>query len=400
MNNRTYRKLSLRYFWEKAFWSVGFLSLILCGVVLVVLIGSIAYKASGALWRSDIKLNIELSQTQHNKYTESDCKNLIKNSLLNIFEKTDNQILSLISIDSPRRLCNYLKTADPVKNFEFFVPANSNIDQYIKHGNSELLSNQVLDWTNILVKKNLLTKKLNFEFFTNKESREPEIAGILSSFVGSIFTVIVCILFAFPLSILTALCLEEYAPKNKFITFIEININNLAAVPSVVFGLLGLFLYITIADLPRSSSLVAGLTLGLMVIPTMIITSRVAIKAVPKSLKHAALALGASKVQTTFGFSLPLALPGIMTGAVLSISRILGETAPLIMIGMVAFIVDLPKDILEPATVLPVQIFLWADNPENGFVEKTSAAIMVLLLLLIFINSLAVYIRKKFDKRW
>jgi len=204
---------------------------------------------------------------------------------------------------------------------------------------------------------------------------------------------------SFPVGVGSAIYLEEFAPRNRFTDLIEININNLAAVPSIIFGLLGLAIFINIMELPRSAPLVGGLTLALMTLPTIIITARAAIKAVPPSIKEAAIGLGASKMQTVFHQVLPLSMPGIMTGSIIGMAQALGETAPLLMIGMVAFIVDTPSSITEAATVLPVQVFLWADSPERGFLEKTSAAIMVLLLFLIIMNSLAIWLRHRFEKK-
>jgi len=205
---------------------------------------------------------------------------------------------------------------------------------------------------------------------------------------------------SFPIGVAAAVYLEEFAPKNRFTDVIEVNINNLAAVPSIVFGLLGLAVFLNFFELPRSSSLVGGIVLTLMTLPTIIIASRAALKSVPPSIREAALGVGASKTQTVAHHVLPLAMPGMLTGTIIGMARALGETAPLLMIGMVAFIVDIPGGFTDPATALPVQIFLWADSPERAFMEKTSAAIMVLLLFLVIMNSAAVFLRKKYEQRW
>lgn len=239
-----------------------------------------------------------------------------------------------------------------------------------------------------------------FNFFTNPESREVTQAGMSTSITGSLYTILVCIFVAFPISILTAIYLEEFAPKNLITSLLEVNIYNLAAVPSIVFGLLGLIVLINTFHLPRAASITAGITLAMMILPVMIISTRQALRVVPLPIKQAALALGATKMQVILHHSLPLAIPGIMTGAILSIARTIGETAPLILIGMVAFIVDIPENIFDPATVMPVQIFLWASSPEDGFKAKTAAAILILLAILITINIIAVYIRKKYEHRW
>jgi phosphate transport system permease protein len=232
---------------------------------------------------------------------------------------------------------------------------------------------------------------------TGGDSREPERAGIWGAVVGSFYTLVLTLLLSFPIGVASAIYLEEFAPRNRWTDLIEVNINNLAAVPSVVFGLLGLAVFIGILGLPRSSPLVGALVLTL---PTIIIASRAALKAVPPSIREAALGMGASKIQMVTHHVIPLALPGMLTGTIIGMARALGESAPLLMIGMVAFIVDIPKGITDAATVLPVQVFLWSDSPERGFVEKTSGAIIVLLAFLVVMNTAAVILRKKFERRW
>jgi phosphate transport system permease protein len=237
-------------------------------------------------------------------------------------------------------------------------------------------------------------------FFTKSDSREPERAGLLGSLTGSFLVILICMIVAMPIGVGAAIYLEEFSRKTRFKTFLEILINNLAAIPSIVYGLLGLAIFLHLAKLPRSSSLAGGLTLALLVLPVIIVSTRNAIASVPPSIKDAAIAMGASKMQVVFHHILPLALPGIMTGSILSMARALGETAPLLMIGMVAFVRDIPEKLTDPATTLPVQIFIWSDLPEQGFVEKTSAAIIVLLAFLILANALAVYLRRKFEYKW
>ena len=218
--------------------------------------------------------------------------------------------------------------------------------------------------------------------------------------MGSVYTLFTTLLLSFPLGVATAVYLEEFAPKNRWMDVVEVNINNLAAVPSIVFGLLGLAVFINFFDLPRSSPIVAALVLTLMTLPTVIIASRAALRSVPGSIRQAGLGMGASKFQTVLHHVLPLALPGMLTGTIVGMARALGETAPLLMIGMVAFLVDVPSSLGDPATVLPVQIYLWADSPERAFAERTSAAIIVLLLFMILMNSLAVVLRQRFERRW
>jgi phosphate transport system permease protein len=251
-----------------------------------------------------------------------------------------------------------------------------------------------------LIEQNRIRSSFNTTFFTAGDSREPELAGIWGAAVGSMFTLAVTLLLSFPIGVAAAVYLEEFAPVNRWTDMIEVNINNLAAVPSIVFGLLGLAVFINFFGLPRSAPLVGGLVLTLMTLPTIIIASRAALKSVPPSIREAALGLGASKMQMVFHHVLPLAMPGMLTGTIIGMAQALGETAPLLMIGMVAFIVDIPTAVTDPSTVMPVQIYLWADSPERAFVERTSAAIMLLLTFLISMNALAVYLRKKFERRW
>ncbi len=258
-----------------------------------------------------------------------------------------------------------------------------------------------------------VVSRFNWRFFTSGDSREAELAGIWGAAVGSFWTMLVTFCIAFPVGVLAAIYLEEFAPKNRWTDFIEVNINNLAAVPSIVFGLLGLAIFLTGVEfslfgetfklggwVPRSAPLAGGIVLALMTLPTIIIASRAAIRAVPPSIRDAALGLGASKLQTSFHHVLPLAMPGILTGTIIGMAQALGETAPLIMIGMVAFIVDIPHGITDTATVLPVQVFRWSDFPERAFEARTAAAICVLLLFLVIMNALAVFLRKRFERRW
>jgi phosphate transport system permease protein len=243
-------------------------------------------------------------------------------------------------------------------------------------------------------------RHLNTIFFLSGDSREPELAGIRGALVGSALTLLVTLVLCLPIGVMAAVYLEEFAPKNRLTDLIEVNINNLAAVPSIVFGLLGLAMFLNFFGLPRSAPLVGGLVLALLVLPTIIIAARAALKAVPPSIKEAALGVGASHQQAVFHHILPLAMPGIMTGTIIGMAHALGETAPLLMIGMVAFIVDVPKGLTEAATVLPVQIYLWSDLPEVGFQAKTAAAIIVLLFFLFVMNGVAIWLRRRFERRW
>ena len=262
------------------------------------------------------------------------------------------------------------------------------------------INDKQVSWINFMVENKMIERKFNINFFYKGDSRNAEEAGILGAIVGSFFVILVAIIVAFPVGVMSAIYLEEFAPKNKITNIIEVNINNLAAVPSIVFGLLGLAIFLNFFGLPRSSPLAGGLVLALMTLPTIIISSRVAIKSVPPSIREAAMGIGASKMQSVFHHVIPLAVPGILTGTIIGMARALGETAPLLMMGMVAFIVDVPQSITDPSTVLPAQIFLWSDQPERGFEEKTAAATIILLVFLLTMNALAVFLRYKYERKW
>ena len=288
----------------------------------------------------------------------------------------------------------WLSTSDETELFyKGYISADLPEDQ-------RRLDNDQITWLATLYDSGHIQTRFNTPFLTSGDSREPELAGILGALLGSFLTLLVCFTLSFPVGTLAAIYLEEYAPKSRFNRLIEVNINNLAAVPSIVFGLLGLAILLNTFGLPRSTPLVGGMVLALMTLPTIIIASRASLRAVPPSIREAALGIGASKTQTTFHHVAPLAMPGMLTGAIIGMAQALGETAPLLMIGMVAFIVDLPTGITDAATALPVQIFLWADSPERGFVEKTSAAIVVLLFFLGIMNLAAIILRRKLEVRW
>jgi phosphate transport system permease protein len=292
-----------------------------------------------------------------------------------------------------------------IQGYHWFL-ASADLDMYIKgtvkrQGDTagRIDENQMF-FIDKLLSKNLIELQANKYLLSSADSREPEMAGIRGAIIGSLYSILIAFLVSFPIAVMAAVYLEKIASKNKFSDLIETNINNLAAVPSIVFGLLGLAIFLNFFELPRSAPLVGGLTLALMTLPTIVIASRAAIKSVPPSIEEAAIGLGASKVQTIFGFTLPLAMPGILTGTIIGIAQAIGETAPLLMIGMVAFVVDVPGSPLDASTALPVQIYLWADSPERAFTERTSAAIMVLLGFLILLNLTAIYLRKKLEKKW
>ena len=325
-------------------------------------------------------------------------KNLIK-----------KKIIKLFSIEFEEEIKTYInKNKNNLGNtINLYISASDDIDQIHKGNYSRdipeerrRVSNFQLSIYDELVGQNKVKFEFNLPFFSRGDSREAELAGLGGSLIGSFFTMIIVLLLSFPFGLFGAIYLEEFSKRNRFTDFIEININNLAAVPSIVFGLLGLGILLNTFELPRSTALVGGITLSLMTLPTIIIATRASLRSVPPSIREGALAVGASKVQTVMHHVVPLALPGSITGTIIGIARALGETAPLLLIGMVAFIVDVPSSPLDPSTSLPVQAYLWNDSAERAYEEKTSAAIIILLSFLILFNLIAVFIRRKFETKW
>lgn len=405
-----------RAFAETRFKWFGRIAIGISLAFLFVMVGSITLKGKGALWTSDFAITVDLGpeEVNPNSIDATRFDAVMKKSLRNTFpeittRKDKKKLYGLLSVDMGFELHKQIRANPELLGGprKLWFTASDDADILLKGGVDRSLpqanrriSDLEISWIDALSKGGNIRTQFNTKFFTNGDSREPELAGILSALMGSILTLFVCFIFSFPIAILAAIYLEEFAPKNRLSTLIEVNINNLAAVPSIVFGLLGLAMLLNVFGLPRSSPLVGGLVLSLMTLPTIIIAARVALRAVPPSIREAALGMGASPVQATFYHVAPLALPGILTGTIVGMAQALGETAPLLMIGMVAFIADVPSSIVEPAAALPVQIFLWADASERAFVEKTSAAIIVLLVFLVVMNLLAIYLRKKFEKRF
>ena len=299
--------------------------------------------------------------------------------------------------DLPRNVENNPSLMDTVQTQ--WVLADDQVDQYLK-GHHYKLKNKDRALVDDMKAHGRIKTEFNTIFFTNGDSKIPENAGLFSAMVGSILTLLITMLVAFPLGVMTAIYLEEFSEDNKFTRFIEVNINNLAAIPSILFGLLGLAIFINLFGMPRSSPLVGGLTLALMTLPIIIVSSRAALRAVPDSIRQAAYGLGLTKIQVTRDHVLPLAFPGILTGSIIGLAQAMGETAPLIIIGMIAFIPDAPTSVLDAATVMPAQLFTWAGMPERMYIEKTAAGIMVLLSVLISLNAIAIYLRKKFEVKW
>ena len=419
-------RLKKRYLKERIFKGFAIASLLSALTALLVVFSSIFITGISGFKETRITLDIDMNarivgdlsamseEELSNHIPSINANRMIISALQEKFPDVTSrrdvyEMLRLFSVGAQSEIRNTIMNDHSLigRTVSLDLKAASDVDMLTKgkisrdvSENDRKISDQQLKWIDQFIAEGRVIEDFNWSFFTSGDSREPEIAGIWSATVGSLLTLIVTFLISFPVGVGSAIYLEEFAPRNRITDLIEININNLAAVPSIIFGLLGLAIFINIMALPRSAPLVGGLTLALMTLPTIIITARAAIKAVPPSIKEAAIGLGASKMQTVFHQLLPLSMPGILTGSIIGMAQALGETAPLLMIGMVAFIVDTPTSITEAATVLPVQIYLWADSPERGFLEKTSAAIMVLLLFLIVMNGLAIWLRQKFERKW
>jgi phosphate transport system permease protein len=410
------RGLKRRYRAERRFRIYGVVAIILSLVFLALLFITIIGNGYTAFQQTEIQLDIfyDPAEFEDELVADANYPGIVKAALRSQFPDVSGRRdkRALYGLVSPGAAFQVRETL--LENRELigqtqsiWVLADDDVDMLIKghidrslpESDRRLKDNQ-LAWFDQLVADGRLRKVFNVNFFNNGDSREPELAGIRGALMGSFYTLVVTLLLSFPTGVAAAVYLEEFAPKNRWTDIIEVNINNLAAVPSIVFGLLGLAVFLNFFGLPRSAPLVGGLVLTLMTLPTIIIASRASLKSVPPSIREAALGVGASKNQMVFHHVLPLALPGMLTGTIIGMARALGESAPLLMIGMVAFIVDIPGGFTDPSTVLPVQIYLWADSPERAFVERTSAATMVLLAFLITMNALAVVLRKRFEKRW
>ena len=405
---------------ERNFQWFGKLGVALGLAAVVLLFVDIISKGSGAFRATYIQLEIEYNPEAIGILNVNDTEEFIFANWQNLAKKSLRDLFPEVTKRGERRKLNNLVSEGSGFDFRdqltqnpslwgtketLWILADDDIDTYYKSWLdddpfSARLTSEQIKWIDQLHNDDLIALKFNTKFFERGDSREPEQAGIKGALIGSFFTLILTLLMSFPMGVTAAIYLEEFAPKNKWTDLIEVNINNLAAVPSIIFGLLGLAIFINFFGIPRSIPVLGAIVLALMTLPTIIITSRAAIKSVPPSIREAALGVGASKFQTTLHHVLPLSLPGMLTGAIIGMARALGETAPLLMIGMVAFIVDIPGGFTDPATVLPVQIFLWIDSPERAFVEKTSAAIIILLSFLMVMNFVAVYLRKRLERRW
>ena len=404
---------------EYTFRVLGALATAVGVIFLAVFFASLIGNGSSAFQQTFMKLDVELREDVlapggqlDLQYADFDglVRSALRDAVPGVSERSERrELYRLVSTGAGYQLRDLI-IADPSlvgTTQTLWVPAASNVDMLLK-GNIDRnldesrrpLSDKQVGWIDILDEDGRLESRFNKALFTNGDSRDPELAGIKGAVMGSFYMLLVTVALSFPIGVAAAIYLEEFAPKSRLSDLIEVNINNLAAVPSIVFGLLGLAVFINWMALPRSAPLVGGLVLTLLTLPVIIIASRAAIKAVPPSIREAALGLGASQTQVVFHHVLPLALPGMLTGTIIGMSRALGESAPLLMIGMVAFIVDVPGGFSDPATALPVQVYLWADSPERAFAERTSAAIIVLLGFLLVMNLTAVILRKRMERKW
>jgi phosphate transport system permease protein len=404
---------------ERRFQIAGILATTVGVVFLGVFFADLIAKGSSAFRQTYMQLDVEFTADVIAPGGEldlvyADFDGLVRAALRQQFPEVTGrserrELYKLVSIGAGYQMQDMIES-----DIEFLgtrqtisVPASATVDMFVK-GNIDAtldealrpLSDAQIGWIESLQSAEKLALHLNSALFSNGDSREPELAGIKGALMGSFYMLIVTLVLAFPVGVAAAIYLEEFAPRSRWSDLIEVNINNLAAVPSIVFGLLGLAVFINWMAIPRSAPLVGGLVLSLLTLPVVIIASRAAIKAVPPSIREAACGLGASPMQVVFHHVIPLALPGMLTGAIIGMSRALGESAPLLMIGMVAFIVDVPGGFSDPATALPVQIYLWADSPERAFAERTSAAIIVLLGFLLVMNLTAVILRKRMERKW
>jgi phosphate transport system permease protein len=415
-------RLKARYRAEKRFRFYGRAAIVIAAGILIFLLSSIVYNSIPAFTQNFVELDIELAQdiidpnfsNDPEIIARADWQGLIKAALRREFPEVNSrsdkrELYDLVSsgggdwvrdflLDNPQAIGSVVRIG---------VPTSDDIDLLIKGlidrdlpESDRLVSDKELGWLDHYTAQGRVHTQFAWVLFTSGDSREPEMAGLRGAFVGSLLTILVTLALSFPIGVMAAIYLEELAPKNRITSIIEVNINNLAAVPSIVFGLLGLAVFISFFQLPRSAPLVGGLVLSLMTLPTIIIATRASLASIPPSIREAALGVGASRLQVIFHHVLPLAMPGILTGTIIGLAQAAGETAPLLMIGMMAFIVDTPTEITSKATVLPAQIYMWANNPERAFLPKTSAAIVVLLLFLLSVNAAAIYFRKKFEKRW
>ena len=408
--------LARRYRTERRFKALGILALAFAGLMLLVLMATIIRPGISGFMRHELRIEVSSDTPMPKGFDIYALTNaglratLMPEAATALYadKVARHQFYSMAgtfaSFDVQRQM------GQKVKHWgskEVWITVSDSVDQLLK-GNIDRtlpeaqrpLNDRQIAWVDGWQRDGRIRRTLNRDFFTRGDSREPEAAGFMGAIVGSLLTLVICLGVSVPIALMAAVTLEEFARKTRVAELLEVVINNLAAVPSIIYGLLGLSIYLQWFELPRSSPLVGGLTLALLIMPVMIIAARASIRAVPPSMRQAATALGATPLQVVRHHVLPYALPGILTGTILSVCRALGETAPLLMVGMVAFVADIPRGPLDPATVMPVEVYLWASSPELGFIEKTSSAILVLLLILLLLNAAAIRLRNKSQLTW
>ncbi len=406
--------LQKRYRAERRFRMYGKCAIAFALIGLALLLFTIIERGWKGFFGAEIRLAVTMDAAilghTASEWKYADTAPLLKASLLERFpgiteRRALRELVGMLSSGATLTVRKAL-IADPSllgKRVTLWFPASDAVDRFMKSKKDaphQKITSRQKQWFATLQTSQDTRMTWNRYFFSSGDSREPEMAGFMGSMVGSLITLFVCMLAALPIGIMAAIYLEEFSTHNRMTEWIEISINNLAAVPSIVFGLLGLAVYLNVFGIPRSAPLAGGLTLALMILPTIIITTRASLRAVPDSIRDAARGLGASPLQVVMHHTFPLAMPGVMTGTILGLARAMGETAPLLMIGMVAFVVDIPSSMTDAATSMPVQIYLWATSPEPSFVEKTASGILVLLAMLITLNSFAIYLRKRFEHQW
>jgi len=402
------RRIARRYAAERRFKAMGFFSVALSTLFLAFLLFTMLGQGLRGFQRTEVAVEFDFPTLTAGTTAASimgpnadaalnsmDIPGLVELAVGQQYASREEGLLTSAAAANVRQML--VDNPDLITSKQtFWLPADTRLDVAFKRSGEPAAEKTVA----ALSQKDALRTGFNWTFLTGADATDPSSVGIWAAFKGSLMTMAITLLLAFPIGVLSALYLEEYASKNRLTDIIEVSINNLAAVPSIIFGLLGLAVFLTMFGMPRSSALVGGLTLALMTMPVIVIAGRNAVKSVPPSIREAALGIGASPIQVVFHHVLPLALPGILTGTIIGMARALGETAPLLMIGMRAFIPAAPQGFSDAATALPVQIYLWSDEVNQGFVEKTSAAIIVLLIFLLGMNALAIYLRNRFETRW
>ncbi len=412
------KRLRKRYGADMRLQTLGISAIVLAVVLLGTLLWSITSKGAQAFVQTHVTFSVDLpgNVVDPKAIDDAPWRSIVRDNFLKLYpeitSRSEKREVTDILTDSAQYILRDAVKANPRligQRVKFTVPVSDIYDQLQKgvvrrdvpeEERPKNMTDQQIGWFDKLAKDGRVSTPFNWALVTAADSTKPELAGLKAALAGSAYALLVCFLISFPVGIAAAIYLEEFAPKNRITDIIEVNINNLAAVPSIVFGLLGLALFLNFFGLPRSSSLVGGMVLALLVLPTIIIATRNALKAVPPSIREAGLGVGASKHQAVFDHVLPLAMPGILTGTIIGLAHALGETAPLLLIGMKSFVTTAPESLTAPATALPTQIFNWSDSPERGFTARTSAAIIVLLGFLIVMNGLAVFLRQKLERKW